>query len=122
MLKTYIWLCQYKRLEYSSYHSDTIGSLRFNSKYEASSFNADIANTDDIKSFKYKAKLLWNTVGRSNPNQANGILENTTIPMPLKYLNNFWRSLEMPLINCKLNWNLDGRSIANCLHLRLLCY
>ena len=29
--------------------------------------------------------------------------------MPLKYLSNFFRSLEMPLINCKihleLNWN-----------------
>ena len=22
--------------------------------------------------------------------------------VPLKYLNNFWRSLEMPLINCKI--------------------
>ena len=31
--------------------------------------------------------------------------------MPLKYLSNFFRSLEMPLINCKihleLNWNND---------------
>ena len=31
--------------------------------------------------------------------------------VPLKYLSNFWRSLEMPLINCKihleLNWTED---------------
>ena len=31
--------------------------------------------------------------------------------VPIKYLSNFWRSLEMPLINCKihleLNWSID---------------
>ena len=31
--------------------------------------------------------------------------------VPLKYLGNFWRTLEMPLINCKinliLNWSAD---------------
>ena len=26
--------------------------------------------------------------------------------MPLKYLSNFWRSLEMPLINCKVELKL----------------
>ena len=35
------------------------------------------------------------------PNQANGILKNAAIAVPLKYLSNFWRSPEMPLINCK---------------------
>ena len=34
---------------------------------------------------------------------------NVKIAVPLKYLSNFWRSLEMPLINCKvelsLTWN-----------------
>ena len=28
------------------------------------------------------------------------------IPVPLKYLSNFWRSLEMPLINCKVELSL----------------
>ena len=36
-------------------------------------------------------------------------LKNTKIEVPLKHLSNFFRSLEMPLINCKihleLNWN-----------------
>ena len=32
---------------------------------------------------------------------ANGILKNAAIAVSLKYLSNFWRSLEMPLINCK---------------------
>ena len=30
----------------------------------------------------------------------NGILRNIKIAVPLKYLSSFWRSLEMPLINC----------------------
>ena len=38
-------------------------------------------------------------------------LKNVKIAVPLKYLGSFWRSLEMPLINCKihleLNWSKD---------------
>ena len=34
------------------------------------------------------------------------------IAVPLKYLSNFWRSLEMPLINCKVELSL--RWIENC--------
>ena len=45
----------------------------------------------------YKAKLLENT----EADGANGILKNAAIVVPLKYLGNFWRSLEIPLINCK---------------------
>ena len=45
----------------------------------------------------YKAKLLENT----EADRANGILKNAAIVVPLKYLGNFWRSLEIPLINCK---------------------
>ena len=42
----------------------------------------------------------------------NGRIDNVEIMVPLKYLSNFWRTLEMPLINCEveliLNWS------ANC--------
>ena len=34
------------------------------------------------------------------------------IAAPLKYLSNFWRSLKMPLINCKIELSLKG--IENC--------
>ena len=34
------------------------------------------------------------------------ILKNKEIAVPLKYLSNFWRSLEMPLINCKVELKL----------------
>ena len=37
----------------------------------------------------------------------NGIFKNVKIAVPLKYLSNFWRSLEMPLINCKIHLELN---------------
>ena len=69
------------------------------SKYEATNFNADIENTDDFESFKYKAKLLGNTDAHPASTNSNGILKNATTSVPLKYLSNFWRSREMPLIS-----------------------
>ena len=41
--------------------------------------------TNNFKSFKYKAKLLGNTVAQPAPNAANRILRNATIVVPLKY-------------------------------------
>ena len=38
--------------------------------------------------------------------------KNATIPVPLKYLSYFWRSLEMSLINCKVELKLNGQSNA----------
>ena len=58
-------------------------------KIEAINFNADITNTDDIKSFKYGAKLFGSTAAQSASNSANGILKNAKIAVPLKYLSNF---------------------------------
>ena len=51
----------YSLIEYSSNYSETTGSLWFYSEDEATNFNANIENTDDFKSFKYKDKLLGNT-------------------------------------------------------------
>ena len=65
-------------------------------------FNANIANTDDFKSFIYKAKLLR----KNEADNANGIFKNNAVSVPLKYLTNFWRSIEMPLINCKVELKL----------------
>ena len=60
--------------------------------------------SDDSSSFKYKSSLLGNPVAADG----NAVLRNAKIVVPLKYLFNFFRTLEMPLINCKnyleLNW------------------
>ena len=95
-------------IEYSSNYSETTESLWFYSKDEATNFNADIANDDNFESFKYKAKLLVNTAAQAD-NAADGILKNA---VSLEYLSNFWRSLEISLINCKvelkLRWSKHG--------------
>ena len=36
----------------------------------------------------------------------NGILKNERIAVPLEYFSNSWRSLEMPLFNCKIELKL----------------
>ena len=36
----------------------------------------------------------------------NGRIDNVEVMAPLKYLSNFWRTLEMPLINCEVNFYL----------------
>ena len=36
----------------------------------------------------------------------DGRKEGVKIAVPLKYLSNFWRSLEIPLINCKVELSL----------------
>ena len=103
-------------IEYSSNYSETVGSLWFHSKDEATNFNAGSANNNNFKTFEYKAKFLENTVADG----ANGVLRNATIAVPLKYLSNIWRLLEITLINCKIEINLNGQIIVFCLRLVLL--
>ena len=93
----------YNLIEYIWNYSETTGSLWFYSKDEATDFNVDITNNNNnFKSFKYKAKLLVNIKNDG----ANEILKNVTFAVPLKYLSNFRRLLEMPLLNCKVELNL----------------
>ena len=48
-------------IEYSSNNSETTEYLWFYSKNKATDINADIADSNNFKSFMYKAKLLENT-------------------------------------------------------------
>ena len=63
---------------------------------------------DNSSSFKYKIKLLGN-VTEVVGNAAGVRRLNVKIVVPLKYLSNFFRSLEMPLINCKIKLNLTWK-------------
>ena len=54
---------------------------------------------NNSSSFKYKASLLGKATEADGNDRS---LKNTKIVVPLKYLSNFFRSLEMPLINCKI--------------------
>ena len=55
-----------------------------------------------IMSFKNKTK------SKEVKAAANGIVENVTIAVPLKYLIIFWRLLQIPLINSKIKLKLKG--------------
>ena len=52
------------------------------------------------KSFEYETKLLWRTPD-------NNFILDTEVAVPLKYLSNFWRSLDLPLINCEIKLDLS---------------
>ena len=93
-------------IEYSSGYSKTTGTLCFYLKDEATDFNGDVVNDNNFKTFKYKAKLLGSTISQVD-NGANEILKDAPIPEPLKYLSNFWKSLKMSLINCKVELKLQ---------------
>ena len=68
-------------IEYSWNYSETTGRLWFYSKGEATNFNVDIANTNNLKSFKCKTNLLTKTVANGD----DGILKNAAIAVALKY-------------------------------------
>ena len=65
---------------------------------------------NNSQSFKYKAALLGKI---ANHNDRKGFVNDAKIVVPLKYLINFWRSLEMPLINC--NVYLELNRIEDCI-------
>ena len=90
----------YNLIEYSDNYSDTSGSL-WNFKRDEIEEDADLT-INNASSFKYKANLIGNTVADG----ANRKNENVKIAVPLKYLSNFWRSLEMPLANRKIEFSL----------------
>ena len=95
----------YNLIEYSDNYSDTSGSL-WGFKRDELVNNADVTNDDNTPSFKYKASIIGNT---ENNGRKNGV----KIAVPLKYLSNFWRSLEMPLIDCKIELSLKWNE--NCI-------
>ena len=103
----YIAMPMYNLIEYSDNYSDTSGSLWQFKRDEVPANNADLI-INNSKAFKYKAALLGKTAYH---NDGKSSVKDAKIVVPLKYLSNFWRSLEMPSINCKvyleLNWIED---------------
>ena len=69
-------------------------------------------NDSDGKSFEYKTKIVGNTPERpGNEGDANRPPVPTLhveVTIPLKYLSNFWKSLNLLLINCERNLIYHG--------------
>ena len=84
----------YNLIEYSDNYSKTSGSLW---QYYKDDPNDNITQSE---SFKSKIKITGKTTAAANTK------EDVEIIVLLKYLSNFWRTLEMPLINCEVNLEL----------------
>ena len=89
----------YNLIEYSDNYAKTSGSLW---QYYRDEPNDNLA---DSESFKSKLKITVKP-----PNDGNE--KDVEIIVPLKCLSNFWRTLEMPLINCEISLTLTWSS--NC--------
>ena len=87
----------YNLIEYSDNYAKISGSLW---QYYTDEPNNNLA---DSESFKFKVKITGKT-----PNDDNE--KDVEIMVPLKYLSNFWRTLELPLINCEVNLILTWSS------------
>ena len=99
----------YILIEYSNNYSDNAGSLWQFKRDESpvtNDGNLDNVSTNNSLSFKYKSSIF-----KTLTDDDNGVTKNVKIAAPLKYLSNFWRSFELPLINCnvhvELNWTKD---------------
>ena len=96
----------YNLIECGENYSDTSGSL-WQFKRDETTGNINLTNNNS-SSFKYKANLISNT----DAGGANRKKEGIKVVVLLKYLSNFWRPLEMPLHNCKVELSL--RWSENC--------
>ena len=96
----------YNLIEYSDNHSKMSRSLwQYYRDEPALTYASALANfPGDSASFKYKQKITVST--------GDDGTKNVEIMVSLKYLSNFWRTLEMPLIDCEIN--LIVTWFANC--------
>ena len=97
----------YNLIEYSDNYQDSSATLYQYKREESPEDDAvaDLTADNSASSFEYKIKLLGNATEVAG-NAAGVRRLNVKIVVPLKYLSNFFRSLEMPLINCKIKLNL----------------
>ena len=87
----------YDLIENSDNYLKTCGSLQ---QYYKDEPNDNLA---DSESFASKLKITGNS-------PADGDTKDVEIIVPLKYLSNFWRTLEMLLVNYEVNHTLTWSS------------
>ena len=107
-----IIITMYNLIEYSGNYADFSGSL-YQLKRDESPINdaGNILNValDNSTSFKYKASLLGKATDGDGDARS---LKNIKTVVPWKYLSVFCRSLEMPLVNCKIHLELNRNTIV----------
>ena len=99
-------MLMYNLIEYSDNYAKTTGSLwqycRDIPARDNNNLIEGFTAASLTDSFNFKAKITGRT--------GNGGTKDVEIIVPLKYLSNFWRTLEMPLINCEVNLILTWSS------------
>ena len=100
----------YNLIEYSDTYLKISGSLwQFYRDEPALDNNGNVIDflddNNNSASFKFKPKITGKT--------GNGGRKDVEILVPLKYLSNFWRKLEIPLINCEII--LQIKWLGNCI-------
>ena len=98
----------YNLIEYSDNYQDSSATLyQYKRDEPPEADTAAYLTADNSSSFKYKIKLSGDPV-------LDGAIakRNVKVVVPLKYLSNFFRSLDMPLINCKIRLNLTWKKNA----------
>ena len=103
---TDIVMPMYNLIEYSDNYAKTSGSLwQYCKDIPAINNHNNIINFTEnnlTDSFNFKVKITGQTDDDGN--------KDVEIMVPLKYLSNFWRTLEIPLINCEINLILTWSS------------
>ena len=95
----------YNVIEYSDNYAKTTGSLWQYCKDIPARNNGAVvifAGNNLTDSFNFKVKITGQT--------GDDGTKDVEIMVPLKYLSSFWRTLEMPLINCEVNLILTRSS------------
>ena len=101
-------MAMYNLIEYNNNYSKTSGNLwQYCKEIPAVDYAGNIADFNEAnatESFNFKTKITAQT-------NDDGRKYDVEIMVPLKYLSNFWRTLEMPLVNCEveliLTWSAD---------------
>ena len=108
----------YNLIEYSDNYQDSSATF-YQYKRDEPLEGDPIPNlaVDNSSSFKYKVELLGDPVVANNIGRRN-----VKVVVPLKYLSNFFRSLEMPLINCKIKLNLTWKKNASYQMMMVMLY
>ena len=105
----YVAMPMYHLLKYSKNYSKTSGSLW---NYYRDGLTDETNDNDNLnknvikpKSFKYKTSITGSTynatAGTTGYNRNKESTKEVEIVVPLKYLSNFWRTLDIPLNNCE---------------------
>ena len=100
----------YNLLEYSKNYRKTIGSFYNYYRDELGGNDNNSDNTVNSNTFRYKNKITGNTYNTAANAEDYIANKNDTqkieLAISLKYLGNFWRALNIPLISCEVSLEL----------------